>query len=259
MSHTSVARGEAVSLGRNPAAGPLAGQEVSLFLGEGLVARFRLSNELGRYDFVEDEELLRYVLFSMSTCTLWRGVPMRQAAPSTRAAPLDRGSVALRRDDVSARLRRLAVQFAEQVQSLVPSDEDASELWRPSGLHDEQAAILNYGGRRPLTAAEAQELLQLTRQGLAQRRRSGRLLGLPVGPRRILYPAWQFDRGRTSKLLSGMEAILAAAPRDNPWAVADVLTTRQPSIGDAIPIEVLRNGEFAREHLEEMIGLVEHI
>ncbi len=125
-------------------------------------------------------------------------------------------------------------------------EESAQSAWYPGNeLVAEREAILTFGGEPPLSAQEAMSLLGITtRQGLAKRRRTRSLLGLPLGERRIVYPRWQFTRRGT--LIPGLETVLAAAPTDDPWGIADLLTSPQSTLGGREPVTLLREkGEAA--------------
>lgn len=121
-------------------------------------------------------------------------------------------------------------------------EEDASDYWQPPAELDAvRQQILTFGGQPALTSHQAARYLGLsTRQGLSRRRHAGKLLGLPVGPRRFLYPRWQFEPSQPDQLLFGLPDFLAAVGSD-PWGLADVLTTRQPHLGDMEPVKLLRD------------------
>jgi hypothetical protein len=148
-------------------------------------------------------------------------------------------------DTLSAPWLRLRELLAKPVGTveLSQADRDTDEAWRPADdLLAQRKEILNYGGTPPYEAKKTMELLGVsTRQALGERRRKGQLLGLPVGERRILYPRWQFDAN--GKLLSGLDEVLASAPRDDPWGVADILTSPQGVFDGRSPIQVLEGGE----------------
>jgi hypothetical protein len=120
------------------------------------------------------------------------------------------------------------------------SDDAESSAWVPGDeLAAQRQAIANWGGSAALTPAETMKRLGLgTRQGLSRRRHARQLFGLPLGERRYVYPRWQFGRG--GALVPGLAEVLALAPADDPWGVADLLTSRQHTLDDRSPIEALR-------------------
>lgn len=121
-----------------------------------------------------------------------------------------------------------------------PDDAEAS-AWVPGDeLEAQRQAIANWGGESALAPAETMQRLGLTtRQGLSRRRHARQLLGLPLGQRRFLYPRWQF--GPDGALLPGLPEVFAFAPSDDPWGVADLLTSPKHTLDDRTPIEALRD------------------
>lgn len=137
-----------------------------------------------------------------------------------------------------------------------PSDAEG-QAWVPKGdLVSEREQIANWGGRRALTSAQAMEFVGLTtRQGLSRRRHLRKLFGLPLGERRYVYPQWQFTQG--GALVPGLSEILQAAPAYDPWGVADLLTSSQPSLGGREPIEVLREGDTST--LPKVLSILDRV
>ena len=107
--------------------------------------------------------------------------------------------------------------------------------------------ILWYGRRRPLSLAEVCDNTKLEEEAVLARMRIGSLLGLPVGPEEVLFPAWQFDDRRPGQIIAGLCEILSIAPHD-PWGVADLLTSRQPSLDERVPVSALRGGADRGRH-----------
>ncbi len=134
-------------------------------------------------------------------------------------------------------LRRELEKILEQA-----ADADTDQTWRPGDdLIAQRDATLNYGGKPPYEPRRVMQLLAVTtRQALAERRRKGQLLGLPVGERKILYPQWQF--GDHGSLIPGLAEVLAVTPREDPWGVADILTSPQEIFDGQTPIDVLARG-----------------
>ncbi|MDQ3690812.1 MAG: hypothetical protein M3406_12425 [Chloroflexota bacterium] len=118
-------------------------------------------------------------------------------------------------------------------------------------------AILRFGGHSPLSLEQVLERLQLTsRQGVSQRRRSGRLLGLPLGPRKRIYPAWQFSSQDSDQLLPGLRQVLAVAPQSDPWASAQLLTSRQEALDGDVPLVALRTTRGSADTVERIEELM---
>ncbi|MDO8515688.1 MAG: hypothetical protein Q7S28_00360 [bacterium] len=111
--------------------------------------------------------------------------------------------------------------------------------------------ILNYGGASPYDELRVMKLLRVrSPQELGVLWRQGKLLCLPRdgwgpfndGSIELLYPRWQF--GAKGKLLQGLEEIiLVAALLDDPWGVADILTSPQKIFNGRTPIDMLRDGD----------------
>lgn len=111
---------------------------------------------------------------------------------------------------------------------------------RLRGLRASEKLLDAEGG--PLTAAQAADLLGLSRQAVDKRRRAGRLIGLRVGRRGYAYPAWQFARGAT---LPGLEAVLADLQGHDPWMQVAFMLNGNTWLGGIAPVSELRRG---REH-----------
>ena len=173
------------------------------------------------------------------------------------AAASEQGDVArATRDFRNALLheRARAVTQLERHLEVEPGENDDA-LWVPGDdLSRQRDEILGWGGRGALTALQAMHLLGLTtRQGLSRRRHARQLLGLPLGERRFAYPRWQFDG--SGSLIPGLKEILASAPSDDPWGLADLLTTPQRSLGGEAPIDALRNDVATA--LPKILGILE--
>lgn len=95
------------------------------------------------------------------------------------------------------------------------------------------------GGLR--SAAELGELLGgMTRQGVDNRRKLGRLLAIDRGRRGYGYPAWQVWRG---SVLPGLEQTLAVLRRMDPWTQLTFFVGVNPGLDGEKPLELLRRGE----------------
>ena len=100
--------------------------------------------------------------------------------------------------------------------------------------------ILGYGETPPRSADKVIESLKLVERGL--------LIGLPSnGFFKTLYPSWQF--GSDGQLLPGFTEILGMTPKDDPWGVADILTSPQRVFGGRTPIEMLRDRKEERDSI----------
>jgi 8-oxo-dGTP diphosphatase len=144
---------------------------------------------------------------------------------------------------------------AKPVAARTPNDQvlevalGTSRLWSPGDAQQEiQLAratirILGYGGESALTWDEVARRLGLSRGGVWQRQHARSLLALPVGPRRLLYPAWQFDPMHPERVLPALAEVLAAMPVADPWGLAGLLIHPQSSFGGRVPLEDLRDGD----------------
>jgi len=204
-----------------------------------------VAGEVGSYGFVSDPALLNKLLVQMLLAVL-------RETPAVSALQPPEASDPVRRLDTIRRARR---ELRDRVIDALSSvDADLRSAWIPQDLGDDRESIANFDGHMALTASEAMTRLRLTRQGMAERRKAGTLLGLPLGPREVIYPAWQFDFRRPDHLVRD---VLRATSRDDPWGIGDKLTSSQPSIGGRVPIEVLRSGEATPADIEEIAALLE--
>ncbi len=111
----------------------------------------------------------------------------------------------------------------------------------PARLRGQQAqlGILDREGGT-LSATEIAKRLGVSRQAVNKRRQAGRLLALPVGRRRFAYPLWQLAG---TGALPGFEKVLAALDEHDPWMQARFFLGRNARLGDARPLDALRNGD----------------
>jgi len=84
---------------------------------------------------------------------------------------------------------------------------------RLAGLRSKTFLLQAEGGAVPVEEAAA--MLGLTRQAVDRWRRAGKLIGLTMGRRGYLYPAWQFGEHGT---IPGLEETLAALDSFGPWS-----------------------------------------
>lgn len=126
---------------------------------------------------------------------------------------------------------------------------------RLRGLRARERLMSEEGGA--LTSAEMATALGITRQAVDHRRRTGKLIGLDVGRRGYLYPAWQIGpRG----VLSGLPTVLAAMADYNPWTHVTFLLGNNQWLDGERPLDALRRGETARvvlaaRHYGEQVAL----
>lgn len=110
---------------------------------------------------------------------------------------------------------------------------------RLRGLHARVQLLEAEGG--PLTGEEVAGLLHLTRQAVDKRRRAGRLLGLSLGRRGYVYPAWQFGR---NGVLPGLEEVLVDLRAHDPWMQAGFFLNGHTRLGGKTPVAELRRGHL---------------
>ncbi|MBX9770853.1 MAG: hypothetical protein K2X29_05760 [Candidatus Obscuribacterales bacterium] len=87
---------------------------------------------------------------------------------------------------------------------------------------------------------KAAEILGMSRQAVDKARKESRLLALPRGQNRYIYPVWQFDRG---KILPGLKDVYRQLPSMGPWAVASFMLSANTKLKDASPLDKLRSGD----------------
>jgi hypothetical protein len=92
-------------------------------------------------------------------------------------------------------------------------------------------------------SAEAEELLDVDRQGLDERRARGEILALPVGFGDHAFPLWQFDDEVPARLLPGLDRVLGAFSVDSPLTRAEFFLAPNAGLGGRRPLDVLRAGE----------------
>lgn len=177
-------------------------------------------------------------------------VALRKARPlqesfMTRALRAIR-RLAARMDDEDARVAVAApsdllslLAALDTTEALVGIDEDPFAAARLRGIQNRQRMLAMEGG--VLSADQAAQELNLTRQAVDKRRKANRLLALPMGRRGFAYPAWQFGRGGT---LPGFERVMAAFDEPNPWMRAVFFLSPNPRCGEKLPIHALRRGRI---------------
>jgi hypothetical protein len=182
----------------------------------------------------------------------------RKPATSPALAPLRAAFVARATQAVeswSLRLsgRELALAVAEPRNELVVLHAlQRPEAWAGVLDHDPLAAAKARGveKQRDLLAAEGgaagvDELasaLHISRQAVDKRRRAGKLLALPRGGHRWVFPAWQVARGRT---VPGLEEVLATLGGRDPWSQLIFFVTPDRLLDNRSPLQALRAGDLA--------------
>lgn len=124
----------------------------------------------------------------------------------------------------------------EALKALAPADPLAAARLKGVQVKHE----LLYGDGQPFTSEEVASLLHVTRQAVDKRRSKGQLLGVSLGRRGYLYPAWQF---LAERVLPGLERVLAALKEYDPWTQLMFLKTGDIRLGGATPLERLQAGD----------------
>ena len=93
-----------------------------------------------------------------------------------------------------------------------------------------------------LSSTDFQRATGLSRQALSQAVEANRVLRLTTKAGKTCYPAFQLDD--SGRVLPGLRPVLSAfAGRvRSPWTTASWLTSPQPELDGATPVEVLRAG-----------------
>ena len=182
----------------------------------------------------------------------------RKHATSSALAPLRAAFVARATEAVEAWSlslsgRELALAVSAPRNELVVLHAlQRPEAWAGVLDHDPLAAAKARGieKQRDLLAAEGgaagvDELagaLHISRQAVDKRRRAGKLLAIPRGGHRWLFPAWQVVRGRT---VPGLEVVLSALGGRDPWSSLIFFLTPDRLLHDRSPLQALRAGDLA--------------
>lgn len=128
-------------------------------------------------------------------------------------------------DDVSVLLSALSAEEA-----LTIGNEPLAGA-RLRGIEAKRHMLAEEGGA--LTAAEAADFLQVSRQAIDKRRKEGKLLALELGKKGYWYPAWQFG-------LKGFPQVLAELSNHNEWEKLNFFLNPSEALSDRTPLEVLR-------------------
>lgn len=176
----------------------------------------------------------------------------RALAP-LRAAFVARATQAAESWSRSLSGRDLALAVAEPRNELVVLHAlQRAEAWAGVLDHNPLAAAKARGieKQRDLLAAEGgavgvDELasaLRISRQAVDKRRRAGKLLALPRGGHRWVFPGWQVARGRT---VPGLEEVLSALGGHDPWSALIFFLTPDRLLNNRSPLQALRAGDRA--------------
>ena len=97
-----------------------------------------------------------------------------------------------------------------------------------------------------VSSGQAAELLGITPQAVDKRRRTGKLLALPVGRAYLypLYPVWQFDEGGRGGVLGGLEEVLGSFGVEDAWMRASFFLRENGRLDEKRPLDALRDGEI---------------
>jgi hypothetical protein len=88
---------------------------------------------------------------------------------------------------------------------------------------------------------EIAQLLGVTPQAINQRRQRGKLIGLPRGKGKYIYPLWQFtDEGKT---IVGLEKVLDQLAGIDPWIQVAFFLNPNLRLNHQSPLVLLRRGE----------------
>ena len=91
-----------------------------------------------------------------------------------------------------------------------------------------------------LGVADVAKRLRMSRQAVNKRRDAGQLLGIEVGRRGFLYPAWQLTDAGT---LAGLPHVLAALGGAPPWAALRFFLSGSHRLSGKRPLDLLRAGK----------------
>lgn len=130
-----------------------------------------------------------------------------------------------------------ALADPDAVTSIAESDPLAAAKLR--GVEAKENLLRAEGGT--LSGDDVSKLLGISRQAVDKRRRAGRLIALTRGRRGYIYPAWQFEGGRT---LPGLEEVLKALKRHDPWIQAAFMLHPNIQLDNSTPLAELRSGKL---------------
>lgn len=92
-----------------------------------------------------------------------------------------------------------------------------------------------------LTSDEAAKRMNMSREALNNRRKSGQALGLEAGKRGFRYPSWQFE----DALVPVIAEVLKALSPFDPWAQYLFFKQPEPLLKGNVPLNLLRKEKSA--------------
>ena len=95
---------------------------------------------------------------------------------------------------------------------------------------------------QPLGTREVAEVLGVSRQAIAKARADGRLVAVPLGPYRYVYPSWQFGPSGPLRGLRELRQVLDAGDGDV-WTLIAFVLAPNSRFDDATPLSLLRRGQ----------------
>ena len=102
---------------------------------------------------------------------------------------------------------------------------------------------------QPLATRVVGEVLGVSRQAIAKARADGRLVAVPLGPHRYVYPSWQFGLSGPLRGLRELRQVLDAGGGDV-WTLVAFVLAPNSRLGDETPLSLLRRG---RDHDVEAV------
>jgi hypothetical protein len=135
--------------------------------------------------------------------------------------------------DIGALARAVSEEAASPAVSEL--DEKAELLARGAELKEE--LIRRAGGY--LSASEVSKLLGISRQAVDKRRRSGKLIAVPIKGDNA-YPRCQFDR---EGVILGLQEALSSMPIESPWMRLEWLLTPDDALSGRSPLDALKAGD----------------
>jgi hypothetical protein len=109
------------------------------------------------------------------------------------------------------------------------------------GLEAQHDLLKRAGGT--LSSEEVAGALRISRQAVDKRRQAGKLIAIPQGQHRYVYPACQLgERGGT---LTGLEDLLGQLGDRDGWMQLSYLMTPNADLNSQSPYELMRKGVVA--------------
>jgi hypothetical protein len=126
-----------------------------------------------------------------------------------------------------------------------------ADRWLPTAVPLAKARLRGAVAMRALlggdggawTVGEVTKRLGISRQAVDKRRKAGRLLGVELPKRGVLYPAWQFSE---TGMLAGIVEVLSALRDHDAWAQARFFTTENDRLAGKRPLDLLKQGKVER-------------